>query len=290
MDKLEYISRMLTKISHKRLESYVIYRIWNKLDMNDIKFDFQQYVRRKDGGYALADLYLPQLNISVEVNEPAHYYNQEKDDERRKEIRARGIRVLDIDCYNVDDGRAEECSLDELNTRIDSVVNELRKEINLRRENGNFLPWTIKDSVSAIKNHGILRVDDNISLNTVGDIAALFGKSITRRGWSCPGGIDISPDGFVKAWWPNTANKIWNNTISEDETVIEESHPDVKENKKHLNECLQTPNQERITFIKDVNWLGDRSYRFVGVYTLDVPESVSKNKCIWKRIRNEYEF
>ena len=71
--KLDYISRLFSKISHKRTESYVINRLWNKLDDTRIQFVLQQYVLRKEGKYALADVYLPQLKLSVEVNEPYHY-------------------------------------------------------------------------------------------------------------------------------------------------------------------------------------------------------------------------
>lgn len=80
--KLDYLTRMLTKISHKRLESYVIHRIWNVLNNPDVHFVFQQYVVRKAGKYALADLYLPQFGVVIEINEPAHYKNKEADNIR----------------------------------------------------------------------------------------------------------------------------------------------------------------------------------------------------------------
>lgn len=107
-------TRMLTKISHKRLESYVIHRIWNVLDNPDIHFVFQQYVVRKSGKYALADLYLSQLGVVIEINEPAHYKNQEADNIRNAEI-SKHVDVEVIDCYDVVYGKAVACSLAELN-------------------------------------------------------------------------------------------------------------------------------------------------------------------------------
>ncbi len=45
--KLDYISRFLQRTSSKRIEHYVIYRIWHLLDNYDIKMTPQQYVSRE---------------------------------------------------------------------------------------------------------------------------------------------------------------------------------------------------------------------------------------------------
>ena len=74
MKRLEYISRSLSKIQHKKFELYVISRIIHKLDDPEIKYVFQQYAARDNntGKYALIDLYLPQLGIAIEVDEAHH--------------------------------------------------------------------------------------------------------------------------------------------------------------------------------------------------------------------------
>ena len=56
--KLNYLSKTFSKIDKKSIETYVISRIWNKLDNLDIKIVCQQYVKR-ESGYALLDLYFP---------------------------------------------------------------------------------------------------------------------------------------------------------------------------------------------------------------------------------------
>ena len=73
--KLEYMERLFAKISKKKTESYVISRIWHQLNDDRVKFVVQQYIRRTHDKYALADLYLPQLNILIEINEPFHKNN-----------------------------------------------------------------------------------------------------------------------------------------------------------------------------------------------------------------------
>ena len=85
--KLNYLSKTFSKIDKKGIETYVISRIWNKLDNLDIKIVCQQYVKR-DKGYALLDLYFPKINYGVEVDEP-HHLNQQEEDAMRKK-RGRG--------------------------------------------------------------------------------------------------------------------------------------------------------------------------------------------------------
>jgi hypothetical protein len=70
--KVEYISKLFQKTSFKALENYCLTRLWHKLDNDEIKFVPQQYVNRHTNKYALTDVYLPQFQIHIEVNEPAN--------------------------------------------------------------------------------------------------------------------------------------------------------------------------------------------------------------------------
>ena len=70
--QLDYMERLFYKIKFKKTESYVIDRIWNKLDDTRIRFEIQQPIKLPNGKTVLADLYLPQLGIFIEVNEPYH--------------------------------------------------------------------------------------------------------------------------------------------------------------------------------------------------------------------------
>lgn len=70
--QLDYMEHLFYSIKHKKTESYVIHRIWDKLDDTRIRFVVQQRVELPHGKYALADLYLPQIGVFVEINEPFH--------------------------------------------------------------------------------------------------------------------------------------------------------------------------------------------------------------------------
>lgn len=61
--QLDYMEHLFFSIKHKKTESYVIHRIWDKLDDMRIRFVVQQKVELPNGRYALADLYLPQIGI-----------------------------------------------------------------------------------------------------------------------------------------------------------------------------------------------------------------------------------
>src|SRR5690606_39566153 len=85
--KLDYISRLLQRTSSKRIEHYVISRIWHLLDNYDVKMTPQQYVSRELTQYALTDIYFPQIGLHVEVNEPVHYHS--RSEEHTSELQSR---------------------------------------------------------------------------------------------------------------------------------------------------------------------------------------------------------
>lgn len=84
--QLDYMEHLFFSIKHKKTESYVIHRIWDKLDDMRIRFVVQQKVELPNGRYALADLYLPQIGIFVEINEPFHAFQKKEDDYRNENI------------------------------------------------------------------------------------------------------------------------------------------------------------------------------------------------------------
>jgi hypothetical protein len=67
MTQLDYISCILNKMRHKKYECYVLSRLWHRLDDLTIEINPQQYIARENG-FALADLYLPQFNLVIEVD------------------------------------------------------------------------------------------------------------------------------------------------------------------------------------------------------------------------------
>ena len=68
----------------------MIQRIWDLLNDDSIRFVTQQYFKRNENGkYALSDLYLPQINMIVEIDEGQHIKeeHQEADIQRSEDIK-----------------------------------------------------------------------------------------------------------------------------------------------------------------------------------------------------------
>lgn len=296
---MEYMERLFAKISKKKTESYVISRIWHQLDDDRVKFVVQQYVRIDKGKYALADLHLPQLNLFIEVNEPFHEDNIERDKLRNEKIEdITHSELHPIVCGFKTEGKdGKEVihwkPLDEIHRQITDVVSLIRQRVSELGE--NFKPW---DDVSTLsveyhRNKGYLKVEDNECLRTVDDIAAVFGTKPKHRGFLRASGAAVpNKKGWI-IWWPNTNHTRWRNEPSPDGMHIYE-YP-TEENKsitqvEHLKQWLAAPEETRVTFLRSEDDLGFCFYRFVGVFRLDKDKSVKENKCVWERISDTYQL
>ena len=287
--KLEYMERLFAKISKKKTESYVISRIWHQLDDDRVKFVVQQYIRRTQDKYALADLYLPQLNIFIEINEPYHKDEngvlREIDRIRNEEIRnVTHSEPIVIDC---------DCDIQGIHHRVAEVVSLIKQRIS--ELGANFKLW---DDVSTLsveyhRNKGYLKVEDNECLRTTEDVAAVFGTKAKHRGFLRASGAAVPGKKNEIVWWPNTEHRLWDNKLSEDGMFIYE-YPK-QENKsitpaEHLKQWLSAPEETRITFLRYKDDLGFCFYRFVGVFRLNRDKSIQENKCVWERVSDTYQL
>ena len=281
--KLEYMERLFAKISKKKTEFYVISRIWHQLDDDRVKFVVQQYIRRTQDKYALADLYLPQLNIFIEINEPFHKNNVEVDKVRNEEIVDKTHSELRIiDCGYVTKGKdgKDEIhwnSLDKIHCQVADVVKLIRQRISELGE--NFKPWDDANTLSVEyhRSKGYLKVEDNECLRTTEDVAAVFGTKAKHRGFLRASGAGIGENIIV--WWPNTEHRLWHNELSEDGMCA-----------AHLKQWLSAPEETRVTFLRYKDDLGFCFYRFVGVFRLNHDKSIRENKCVWERVSDTYQL
>lgn len=84
--KYNYFIRQIQKTAFKSHENFIIGSLLHDLSLNDLKPITQYYVKRNDEKYALLDLYYPQLNLAIEIDEPAHENNIENDKIRQLDI------------------------------------------------------------------------------------------------------------------------------------------------------------------------------------------------------------
>lgn len=281
--KLDYISRLLQRTDGKRIELYVISRIWHLLDNYDVKMTPQQYVSREVNKYALTDVYFPQIALHVEVNEPAHYQSEEKvitDLKRKKEIEVNtGHQIFVIDCRQ--DILGIHSQIDELVTKINSQVKEQILE-------GKFNPWRPENehNPNYWKDKGFIDISEEVSFYTIEDICLLFDADYqkTKRGFLRRGVIANPKNNNQIIWWPSERPRSgWLNKFDEIAGTIIETHSDQKKKSDHYHYHAQGTHI-RICFFHYTDILGLTNYKYVGVFTNDKEKSNPQDGTVWKRI------
>jgi len=84
--KYSYLVEQIHRTAYKKHESYIVGSLLHDPRLSSIKPCTQHYVKRKDGGYALLDLFYPQINLAVEIDEPHHDGNKGNDDRRQGDV------------------------------------------------------------------------------------------------------------------------------------------------------------------------------------------------------------
>lgn len=276
------MTRLFAKIGKKKTETYVISRIWHQLNDDRVKFVVQQYIRRTQDKYALADLYLPQLGLFIEINEPFHKNNAEIDRIRNDEIlQVTHSKPIVIDC---DD------SIEHIHAKITKVVQQIKQAIIERGD--KFIPWDGGSTLSVEyhRKKGYLKVDESEYIRTIDEAFAIFGAKAKHRGFLRVAGASIPNKESEIVWCPNSVHRIWCNELSEDGLEIREYNKGDEQARREHIERYMSSNQRRITFFREEDELGFRFYRFVGVFELNKNKSKKENKCVWKRISDYYQL
>ena len=285
------MARLFRSIRNKRFESYAIQRIWHQLDDERVKFVTQQYFKREDGGYALADLYLPQINLVVEIDEGQHNIMENilLDTIRSQQIQAvNGARIERIPiCKNLE--KDEWYTMTEVNNRISEVV-YLIKDL-IKEKGQDFCPWSGDDMLSPNyhKKKGYLAVADNDYVRNIDDAAIIFGTKAIHKGFLRAAGFDVPGKSNLLVWLPSVNNRLWENNLSNDGKTIWEYHKDPSKRINHIHDLINK-DEARITFFREKDALGFNFYKFVGVFNIDKEKSLAENKCVWIRKSDRYDL
>lgn len=279
MNQLDYITRQLSRAQKKRFENYVVTRIWHLLNDLELKFTTQQYVSRPEG-IALTDMYFPQLGIHIEVDEPHHKKQIEKDEIRELDIiNATGHQLCRIDASK---------DLTSINQQIDEVIQII---ITTKENNLNFKPWDFEAdyNTQTYIDKGFIDLTDDCAFRTMVDAANCFGYSYKPKGiWT--GGVRHPKENNTIIWFPKLyENNGWNNSISDDEDLIKEISLIQENIIPHIERTLAEKIYRRIVFARVKSPLGDIMYRFKGLYELDLTSTNNENGLIWRRIAKQVQ-
>lgn len=274
MKKTDYIIRQIKKSYNKKYENYVVTRIWHLINNLDIKFVTQQHVTKKEGR-ALTDMYFPQLQLHIEVDEPPHFGSNGKQVEhdvvRQKDIiNATNHFVKRINCCG---------DINSINQQIDEVVAFINKKIELK----NFTSWDIdaEHNPQTYIDKGSISVNEDVAFLKIFEACNCFGHKY--KGFQQ--GFTKHPHENRMIWFPKLyENKEWDNKINLLEDKIYE-----KRKVDHIGYFEITKNtpdrlKERLVFARVRNNLGNIMYRFKGVYKLNLKESEAYGSCVYIRV------
>lgn len=295
MDKKEYVLNQFKRTWNKKYENYCIERIYNKLDNPNLKFVTQQMFRRNENKIALADLYFPQLKVSVEIDEEYHKSQSELDKKRTEDILAKMKcleTVVDFEPEELRIDVGSDQTLESINKQIDSVVEEVNRRILALPQP---LSWDMeKKTIKEIKAKTTVVKDGELAFHTIWEVSELFNKGYKQGLQLCFFKTDKSPNTWV--WCPKLklegvkTNVPFINEISLDSNIIYESS--VNDNTSFVNEMFKPKNREQVRYVFPYYKTeeGEMAYVFKGVYRLDEEETRRINKRVWRRIHKEFDL
>lgn len=274
-DKFNYIVKTLARTKRKDYENYVINRIWNKIDDLDIKPVSQQYVKRKNGSYALIDLYFPQFNIGIECDEFHHIQEKNEKGFTPDELRTEDI-ISAIEDYEeirvpIYDEFGKYRDIEEVNQAIDEIAEIIKKR---KSEMKNFEAWTNERDVLRAKKQGFITTSNRFFFRINGEIRDFFGlgaKNGRLSFYKIKGRDDY-------LWLPHLAiqdgDKIFAATLAghinlydgKDKILEYVKYDDTVDVNKIDRENKSVEQFRRITFARSRDSLGFTGYRFIGVF------------------------
>ena len=277
-DKLEYVAKTLSRTKRKDYENYVINAVWNRVNNKNLYPVSQQYVKKDDGTYYLIDLYFPQLNIGIEVDEAYHEKQQEKDRIREMDIFDVLSQINENSYISIRIKVGE--TFDEVEKQIGDAVGRIKEEIK-KYENERPLVFSGKD-VKDYTNASFISVGDLASFSTIVEIA----NTILGKNYKAQQHAYFNIQGNDMAWFPKLDvrpehNSGWENTITKDGMLIFE------ESDKNKNIELDK-DIRRIVFAQTKSITGKRVYRFVGVFKQK--SKIGDRIFEYERIATEYKI
>jgi hypothetical protein len=264
MDKLAYLRKVFAHTAGKTFENYVTHQIWAKVEEFRLYPVTQQYVKRKHS-YALMDLYFPQINFAVEIDEAP-------DLDPIKVIEADKLRMEEI--FSAVDGivieRIREEDYDSVKKQINGVVKKIEEKV---QKSGPF-SWKEnwqeedhKEKFRKIKDRKKLRTSDLIGFKRIEVTNDIFGRNFTEGYLQWGRSFFFLPPNEA-IWFSHLPrNKNWENTVPNDWAFIREKYIGSDEKKPKLKpEKEHNKDVKRYTFARYKNALGEVSYRFIGVF------------------------
>lgn len=269
-EQLDHIAYMFNVRTYgKAYENFIVNAIYTKVGNPNLVPITQQYVKNlKDKRkYYLLDLYFPQLNYGIEIDERHH-----KDQQQKDEIRADDIKSA-IQC---EEGRIPIYTNDEKRSYFE-ICKDIEREVKIIQkkilEKGGVQWETNKDRKEKIIRLGRFHVDDNVSFDTITEIYNICGGKRT--------GQDKGKDAEklqrcyyrltdkYKLWVPTLAIQFGSTTKGKNgyKNFLSEDHELITEN---TDTPWKDPDKDnhykRVVFMRMKDRFGKSCIKFIGIF------------------------
>lgn len=317
--KIKYISEMLNKRTKgKDYENFVINQIYARIDNPELEIVTQKCVRptksidtknltKVGKNHYLIDLYFPQINFAIEVDEGHHENVENQFNDKQRENLIKGSVSCDIKRIKIcKPGTKIPQNYDDIIQQIKEMVVEIKGKISeWEKKNNQKLKWITNDEkIKGVKNCKVFDACEAIHFGGITKVLNLLpGIKHSKLYQRCVKNFDIYSiwipvlsvrldDGTVK-----TANG-WENFINEDKDKIIEYPSDEKYNKKIDTYNAPTGScppkwgsRKRVVFMKMKDDFGNNCCRFLGVFKPDhIEYENGKQKRIYNRIATTVTF
>lgn len=269
MDIKEYYIRQIAKTNKKNYENYIVTRLLARLDNSTVKFITQQAVRSADSNKRfLTDIYFPQIDLHIEIDEGHHKWQKTEDVAREADI----VRVTSHDIHRID----ATTSLADIHTHIDEILTNIKSRIQKQKDRGAFTPWDIErefDPKFYIEK-GYIDLAEKVSFRTMVDASSCFGRIFKPKSiWR--GAIKHPREEKAILWFPKLYEYgVWDNKLSDDGKTIWEKNKSGDDIERNI---AWGEDKNIIVFAHAKDSLGAVLYRFNGVFKMNVDETRKTN-------------
>lgn len=302
MDKMKYIAATLSRTKRKDYENYVVNRIYTLLDDLDIQPITQKYIK-KSKGYVLIDLYFPQLNVGIEVDEK-HHLKQEDEDQLRlndilEEIKGYEEIRIKVALKKDEEGNITKYrGVEEINQDIKKAVKRIKKLKKQKKRKREFKKW-ITDPLEFVKNHDYISTEDDVEFSSNVEAAWLI-CGATKFAYNprvprCNAQLSYNKIEHMAntwIWFPILAKEIdgklvgsstgWINTVNDKWDEIYEKNDAANKNKKPFDKEIK-----RVVFMKYEDKIYGEKRKFIGVFQA-VEEK--NNVTTYKKVDEEFKI
>ena len=286
LDHIAYMFNVRTK--GKKYENFIVNAIYTKVGNPELMPVTQQYVRNPNDSrkYYLLDLYFPQINFGVEIDEGQHMSEEHQaSDKVREEAIKNAIQCEEARIPIFDKTTGKKRSYAEICNDIDLVVQKIKQKID---EKGG-IKWVTneekKRSFGLVKNGpGSFNIEQDVTYRSITEIYNICG--------GCRGtGEDAKSlqKGFYRL---NSNYYLWVPTLTIDNSGISKFSNYLHEAETVITEINNSPQgwenysggSDRIVFMRMKDIYGRPCIRFIGVFRYKQGDS---KQCTHERIATQ---